>query len=457
VKVDNPHFFCYPFVLVVGVKVIFSFQSIICTEMSGRETGRDGQSEPSSDGPSWRATSSSRYHSQSQHGHYEGRGRKHNPSSSSPLPSDISVDDRHPQQQPPNNISSDDNGLQTPSQGHSLPPPPFQSPPTIPGMPFPMFAPPGMAIPPNFSSTKPPNTGAGVSLLTPDMEWSQCNLPAFVWFELFVRAGAVLSAAAVGAAGPSGFYGWNGLVGVVAPNMLWDALRNAPLVPFQAPEAVPTAPLVPTNTTGNDENVEGSSGNNNSTAESPSDAALASGSGQAYVPPAQRKGGATWSGNSARSNDNSNYHQRRPPMGAASASSQGDSGYAPRKYNNNNTSSRSETDHGNGPGEGRRSSFAKATYSGSKQADEQEPTSPTAPATVASTEKVPSDPSLVAIDASGTPIPSLRHLPEGFLKDVRGHFGNEIAFHVTKPPDNRIYFTFRDENISPATKSQNSK
>ncbi|KAJ3068972.1 hypothetical protein HDU98_007933 [Podochytrium sp. JEL0797] len=63
--------------------------------------------------------------------------------------------------------------------------------------------------------------------------WSRCELPSFVWFELFLRAGAVLSQAAV-EKDNGAFFGWQGNVAVVAPDFMWDAMRKAlqSTVPF---------------------------------------------------------------------------------------------------------------------------------------------------------------------------------------------------------------------------------
>ncbi|KAJ3060731.1 hypothetical protein HDU98_003338, partial [Podochytrium sp. JEL0797] len=74
----------------------------------------------------------------------------------------------------------------------------------------------------------PPPSSPMESLL-----WSRCELPSFVWFELFLRAGAVLSQAAV-EKDNGAFFGWQGNVAVVAPDFMWDAMRKAlqSTVPF---------------------------------------------------------------------------------------------------------------------------------------------------------------------------------------------------------------------------------
>ncbi|KAJ3135019.1 hypothetical protein HK100_003156, partial [Physocladia obscura] len=100
---------------------------------------------------------------------------------------------------------------------------------------------PNLAVPPLFSTSLSADyaasaipasslSSAGTNLLTPEMTWSRVDLPAFVWFELYIRAGAVLSAAAVArefSDGSPAFFGWNGSVGVVAPDLMWDALRTS--------------------------------------------------------------------------------------------------------------------------------------------------------------------------------------------------------------------------------------
>ncbi|ORY50707.1 hypothetical protein BCR33DRAFT_492497 [Rhizoclosmatium globosum] len=110
---------------------------------------------------------------------------------------------------------------------------------------------PGLPVPPHFApdmgSASSSSAASGVSLLTPDMSWSRVDLPAFVWFELFIRAGAVLSAAAVATNNPSSqndFFGWQGPVGVVAPDFMWDALRSSldRSVSFQTPQPQQTQP-----------------------------------------------------------------------------------------------------------------------------------------------------------------------------------------------------------------------
>ncbi|KAJ3417305.1 hypothetical protein HDV05_005761 [Chytridiales sp. JEL 0842] len=298
--------------------------------------------------------------------------------------------------------------------------------PDMTGTPFPLpiFVPPGMATPPQFSANHPALTGAGVSMLSPDMEWVQCNLPAFVWFELFVRAGAVLSAAAVGAAGPSSFYGWNGEVGVVAPKMFFEAIRNASLIPFQSPDSVQTTPLAPTTSSEepksasntaekSDSNVNDAenkaskqqsftndaSKDTNSSSTSSATQGKPGSTSSAYVPPSQRgKGGAWGSGSGPRNHDTSGNTQKRPSANA-------------NNENNANTDGKA--------------------------------TSPSSP--------------VVALDASGAPIPELKHLPAEFVKEVYDQLGNDVAFHVTKPHNSRIYFTFRDEDISASTKSHHSK
>ncbi|KAJ1566799.1 hypothetical protein HK405_008357, partial [Cladochytrium tenue] len=78
----------------------------------------------------------------------------------------------------------------------------------------------------------------GLPVLPADLSWSRCDLPSYAWFEILVRASAVLSAAAASMPSPSGgFYGWNGPVGVVAPDGLWQLLRTAldNLAPYTPP------------------------------------------------------------------------------------------------------------------------------------------------------------------------------------------------------------------------------
>ncbi|KAJ3333297.1 hypothetical protein HDU76_009623 [Blyttiomyces sp. JEL0837] len=351
----------------------------------------------------------------------------------------------------------------------------------------------GFAIPPSFASfpggqrqqqqQQQQQQVPGISMLSPGMPWSQCDLPAQVWFELAMRANAVLSAAAMNINGPNGFYGWNGPIGVVAPDAMWDALRAAldELRPFKQPEMVPAVPVMaPSTATGKNPDEAKSSlcqqngqqgggaatqgtqnvNNNNNTGK------LARSSSQG------------WGGNSNGNNNNNNQGARKPPLPPGGSNSSGNgsatgmSGGGIGSQSQTNTLSRKpsnsrsvqgddETDRRHSSdvedrvlakdvvsrrpmsslSEGSKSRFVGINYDATRSDDEA--TSP------------PSPP-LVPLDACDAPLPGLI-LPQAFLKEVRNTFGSTVVFHTPKPGDQRIFFAFKELDSNDAQRKQNAK
>ncbi|KAI8613715.1 hypothetical protein BC830DRAFT_453087 [Chytriomyces sp. MP71] len=291
---------------------------------------------------------------------------------------------------------------------------------------------PGLPIPPHFAHLTsqmagtytpaiPPSTiHGGASILTPEMTWSRVDLPAFVWFELFIRAGSVLSAAAVAAntevsgGGPDGaggmFFGWQGPVGVVAPDLMWNALRESlgRTVSFQQNQA--TANQAPTGISQSTNHPDGSNPLSSKTS-------------------------------SAAANNLTSFAKDNPAPTAASneLKSQGPSRPASSMSN-----------HSDQPGHHRASLSRKSSHNPSvplqapsqKQRVTQPPpsksrttlSSATQATETVTPDRTDSSAALQALDALDVPIPALKDIPPTFLKALVDLFGvRGFCFHVGKP------------------------
>ncbi|KAJ3340700.1 hypothetical protein HDU83_006936 [Entophlyctis luteolus] len=320
---------------------------------------------------------------------------------------------------------------------------------------------PNLAVPPLFSNTLAAEyastaNAAGASVLTPEMTWSRVDLPAFVWFELYVRAGAVLSAAAVARELPEGgtFFGWQGQVGVVAPDLMWEAVRDslARCIPFAQPSAAgqsnhayspsnaaPASPSVSTKPATAASTNWGNSGNQSQ----PSDTVSSIGPLPKVSPLAPVGAAAPPNQNpptgSSAKNVQKQQHQR-PISSQSSHSREADANTSAvsRKSSNNSLAHHNVVMVPN--------PAARSRHSISSQQSQQQPPS------VSGTK-------LYALDAMDVPIPALVNLPQQFLKDMEDAFGGVRAFcyHVTGPESARVCVAKRGDGFGAGSKALTPK
>ncbi|KAJ3194867.1 hypothetical protein HDU82_002308 [Entophlyctis luteolus] len=292
---------------------------------------------------------------------------------------------------------------------------------------------PNLAIPPLFSGTMATEyastaNATGASVLAPEMTWSRVDLPPFIWFELYVRAGAVLSAAAVARESPEGaFFGWQGQVGVVAPDLMWEALREslAKSIPFSQPSVVEQSNHYP-------HSANDAPASPSLSAKPASTASTNWGNSENQAPPADvvapshqasdltqtvntTPNQTALVGGSAKSTQKQ-AHQR-PMSSQSSHSREADaSAFGVSRKSSNNSLAHHTVFMVPNPTARPRQNFSTQR-----------------PNTAVGTK-------LYALDAMEVPIPALAHLPQQFLKDMDEAFGGVRAFcyHVTKSQSGRV-------------------
>ncbi|KAJ3400715.1 hypothetical protein HDU80_006689 [Chytriomyces hyalinus] len=351
-----------------------------------------------------------------------------------------------------NRFSAPPTSHHTPLQHHPMPI--HEDPQNMPSIQPTVTVLPGLPVPPHFahiaadmaSSAVPPQlsaAAAGVSLMTPDMTWSRVDLPAFVWFELFIRAGAVLSAAAVAANSPmegqgaghagGAFFGWQGPVGVVAPDVMWEALRASleRCVPFQQAAQPPMSTSAPAPQPHPVPQPQPPADKASPLSSKAASAAATNwgNAGKEAVPtnttsPLSNAPSAAVAGKSTASIKQSNSSR---PVSSMSTHSDLHNAQQPASRKLSNAQSHSKHRPGDKPGQPDRiPSPSHAAKQGSSPGASPLP--------------------LQALDALDQPIPQLAHLPQEFLKAAQDLFGvRGFCFHVQKPFGKTVYLAQRGD------------
>ncbi|KAJ3063071.1 hypothetical protein HDU99_004996 [Rhizoclosmatium hyalinum] len=276
-----------------------------------------------------------------------------------------------------------------------------------------------------MGSASSSSAASGVSLLTPDMSWSRVDLPAFVWFELFIRAGAVLSAAAVATNNPSSqndFFGWQGPVGVVAPDFMWDALRSSldRSVSFQTPQPQQTQPPPQTQQTQQPQSHHTEGGSSPISGKPATAASVNWGNSgkEQSVPAPKRNPTPTPVAAVAQT------ALQRPP------SSQGTHA-KPVEHQSEQTQPK--------PSSSRKTSSTPAPPSNNTTQTQPRARTPSPAKQTSASTSTPVGP-FQALDALDNPIPALSNLPQDFLKEMEEAFGPRMfCYHVTKPYNGKLF------------------